>query len=158
MKRTLTLNLFLLFVLWGTFKSTESLLRTAGAQEVYTFYGLEWLYFIVVAFGALGGLALAYAIWRAKPWGYVLGFVWLGVGVANSIFNGAVAYLNKPLMTEILTATAESRGRDTTSIEAFVNSSMYAVSMVGSSVLVVVIMFFFMWHLYRRRGYFSVTE
>ncbi|OGZ43679.1 MAG: hypothetical protein A2756_05355 [Candidatus Ryanbacteria bacterium RIFCSPHIGHO2_01_FULL_48_27] len=62
MKRTLSLNLLLAFVIWGTFKSAESLLKTAGTQEVYAFYGLEWLYFVIVAFSALGGVALAYAI------------------------------------------------------------------------------------------------
>lgn len=158
MKRTLGLNLLLAFVIWGTFKSAESLLKTAGTQEVYAFYGLEWLYFVIVAFAALGGIALAYAIWKAKPWGYILGFAWLAVGAANSVFNGAVAYYNKPLMLQILTAIGESRGRDTASMQDFVNSSAYDISMIGASVVMVAISLFFMWQIYQRRAYFAPSQ
>lgn len=158
MKRTLTLNLLLFFVLWGTFKSAESLLRTGGAQEVYAFYGIEWLYFAVAIFGALGGLALAYAIWKAKPWGYALGFAWLIVAIANSIFTGAVAYFNKPLMIQILTTIGESRGRDVASIETFVNSPMYTISIVGASAVMTAIALFLVWHLYQRREYFKPAQ
>lgn len=158
MKRTLTLNLFLFFVLWGTFKSAESLLRVGGAQEVYAFYGVEWLYFAMAIFGVIGGLTLTHAIWKAKSWGYILGLAWLIVAVANSIFTGAVAYFNKPLMTQILTTIGESRGRGVASVEAFVNSPMYTISIVGASVVMTAIVLFFIWHLYQRREYFKPAQ
>lgn len=155
MKRTLALNLFLAFVVWSTFKAGESLLRTAGSQEMYAFYSLEWLYYAVVAFSALGGIALAYAILKAKPWGYMLGFIWLAVGVAHTAFTGIISYINKPLMIQIMTATLESKGRDTSDVATFVNSPASELSVVGSAVVVAAIMLIFMWQLYKKREYFG---
>lgn len=155
MKRNLALNLFLAFVAWSTFKAGESLLRTAGSQEMYAFYNLEWLYFVVVAFSALGGIALAYAILKAKPWGYMLGFVWLAVGVAHTAFTGIVSYVNKPLMIQITTASLEAKGRDTTDVATFVNSQSFEVSIAIGTLVVAAIMLVFVWQLFRNRKYFG---
>ncbi|OGZ43678.1 MAG: hypothetical protein A2756_05350 [Candidatus Ryanbacteria bacterium RIFCSPHIGHO2_01_FULL_48_27] len=80
------------------------------------------------------------------------------MGAANSIFNGAVAYFNKPLMLEILTAIGESRGRDMTNMQDFVNSSAYEMSMIGASAFMVAITLFFIWQLYQRRAYFNANH
>lgn len=146
------------FVFWGTFKSAESLLRISGTRDIYSFYGLEWLYYSFVVLSVIGGVALAYAIIKTKPWGYVLGFIWLLVGIVNTLFTGFISYVNKPLMIKILTITNESRGRDISNIENFVNSSAYQTTMVGSTIILLCIMLFFMFNLYKNREYFNKQQ
>lgn len=155
MKRTLGLNLFLAFVGWSTFKALESLVRITGTKDMYGFYGLEWLYYAVIAFSAIGGLALAYAILKAKHWGYQLGFVWLLVGIAHTVFTCVVSYSNKALMTEIMTVSLESRGRDASSVADFVNSSAVENTLLITSAVVISVMLLFMWQLYSKRAYFD---
>lgn len=158
----LALNLFLFFIAWGTFQAGEDLLQTttgvSSNYDIYLHYGLGWLFYAVALFGGLGGIALIYAIWRAKPWGYWLGFAWLTVGAMETLFLGIVAYLNKPLMIEIFKKAAESRGRNVADVEAFVHSSAFELTMVVVPAVTLCIVAFFAWQFYRRRAYFAVNS
>lgn len=158
MKRSISLNIFSFFVIWSVFKAAESLLRTAGTKDIYAFYSLSWLYYLVIAEVIVGGVALVFAIRSVKPWGYPLGFIWIGIGIVNTIFTGVVGYINKPLMVQIMTAAREAQGRDTADLEQFINSPAYTASALGGAVVVLGILLFFAWHLYKRRAYFSGTS
>ncbi len=155
MKRTVSLNFILGFAIWGAFKAAESLLRTAGSRDIYVSYNIEFIYYALVVFSAIGGIALAYSILKAKPWGYTLGFVWFGVDIVHVIFTTIVSYLDKPLMIEILSATAISRGRDAEGIAAFVESSAYGTTTLVTGVVLIAISIFLIWRLYVNRAYFG---
>lgn len=156
MMRPKSLTFFLFFIMWSVFKAGESLLRTSGTSTMFEYYGFSYLYYVDVAFIALGGLGLAYAVYKAKPWGNMLGYLWLAVGIITLAFTAVVSYVNKPLMTEIMTLTREAQGRPTEGISEFVYSTAYDLSTMGSAVVMIGVMLFFAWKLHQHRIYFTL--
>lgn len=157
--KKITLNLLLAFVLWGTFKNAETVLRpVSSSREIFSAYSIEWVYFLITAFAVIGGLALAYAIFKKKEWGYPLGFAWLGLDLATTVFSGLVSLLDKPLTVEVLKKMAMSRGRDEnyiSSIGDFATSSAFDLTVILTAGLFALIAVFFLWQLYKKKEYFK---
>jgi len=155
MQRPQSLSFMIAFVLWAVFKSAESLLKSAGTRDLYSYYDLTAVYYATTAFSICAGFALAYALMQAKPWGYVLGYVWLAVAIADSIFTGWVTYSNKELMTTIMTTQRESQGRSTEGIVEFMSTPILEVTALATVTALTLVMVYFAWRLYQNREYFG---
>lgn len=147
--------LLITFLSWGSLGSLDSIFRVSGARDMYSFYGLEIVYYLIASFMVVGGCASVYAILKEKSWFFNLSIPWFIVGILNTIFTTMVSIFNKPLLVSIFKSTGESRGKEILDIEQFINSTFYDVSIVLGLVVLIAISIFFIRGLYKNKAYFK---
>ena len=155
MKIPRSLLALLAFSIWSAFQGIGSLLKPASSKALFSEYNLEIFYYVAVIITSVGGVALAYVLYKRKNWGYQVGVVWLGVGIIYTLYTGVVSLLNKGLVVSMMTARLESQGRSTASVQSFVESSGYEITTIATTAGMVLLMCFFIWKLKQHKSLFS---
>lgn len=158
MNRPKSLTILIFFVAWSIFKGIESLLRPEDTRAIYTEYGVETLYFVVVFISVVGGAAFLYSIIKRLSLGVIVGQICLGVAVIHTLFTGYVSTTNIPLMERLMFAKNEERGRSIEDISEYFNSGAHEPVMIATTVVMVGIMLFFIWKIRQHKGYFNESK
>lgn len=156
--RPKSLTLLIFFVAWSVFKGLESLLRPEDTRSMYAEYGLEALYFLVVVISVVGGAAFLYALVKRISWGAIMGQVWLAVAILHTIFTGYVSATSIPLMEQIMFAKNEERGRTMEEISEYFSSGMHEPVAIGTTVVLVGVMLFFLWKVRQHSSFFRSSN
>ena len=156
MKIPRSLLALLAFAVWSSLQGIGSLLKPESSKMLFDENGLALVYYVTAIFTVIGGLGLAYALYKRKAWGYKLGFAWLGVGIAYTLYTGAISYMNKEVVVRMMTARLESQGRSTESVQGFVESSGYEITTITTTIGMVLLMSFFIWKLKQHKMFFQV--
>lgn len=155
MERPKSFTFLFFFTIWSVLQGLESLIGPAGSRLQFEEYNLSILYYIFIAIAVLGGIALVFAIYKRKVWGYQTGLIWLISGIVYSGYVGIISIINKPLMEAILIAQREQKGRPVEDVSDFINSTGFDATIIITTLVMIVIMGFFIWKLLQNKSYFS---
>lgn len=154
MKIPRSLLALLAFSVWSAFQGIGSILKPAGSKMLFTEYNLDIFYYVALVITSLGGLALAYALYKRKNWGYKFGLIWLGFGIFYTFFVAIISYLNKELIIKMMIARLESQGRSTEGVQNFVESTGYEITTFATTIGIIALMVFFAWKLREHKVFF----
>lgn len=154
MTRPTSLTFLLFFTIWSVLKGVESLIKPATTKILFNEYGLGILYYVILFVVIFGGGLLVHALIKRFTWGKSLGLLWLATGVFYSIYAGIASIINKGLMIEVMTMTREAQGRSAEGIAEFVNSSLFDITIIGTTTLMTAAMLFFIWKILQHKEYF----